>query len=77
MYKLDVGAYPNGEQGLLALVERPPGVDAWNGPYLKGGVPSDPWNHPYIYRSPSTRTGHDYDLCSTGPQGSTDALCNP
>jgi general secretion pathway protein G len=80
MYKLDVGTYPNSEQGLRALVERPAGVDAWNGPYLKGGTPVDPWNHPYAYRNPSTRDGRDYDLCSAGPPGttvSTDAICNP
>lgn len=80
MYKLDVGGYPDGEQGLRALVDRPTGVDAWNGPYVKGGVPVDPWNHPYTYRNPSSRSGRDYDLCSSGPPGttvSTDAICNP
>jgi general secretion pathway protein G len=80
MYKLDVGTYPDSEQGLRALVERPTGVEAWNGPYLKGGVPVDPWNHPYTYRNPSPRSGHDYDLCSAGPPtstASTDAICNP
>ena len=37
-------------------------------------------NHPYIYRDPSSREGHDYDLCSAGPSGNasgTDAICNP
>ena len=80
MYKLDIGTYPDTEQGLRALVERPAGLTAWNGPYIKGGVPVDPWNHPYSYRDPSTRNGHDYDLCSAGPPGatvSTDAICNP
>jgi general secretion pathway protein G len=79
MYKLDVGSYPTGEQGLKALIEHPTGVDLWNGPYLKGGEPMDPWNHPYIYRNPSIRSGHDYDLCSGGPPGTsagTDAICN-
>ena len=47
MYKLDVGAYPSTEQGLKALVAAPSGVGSWNGPYLKGDVPIDPWNHPY------------------------------
>src|SRR5580692_6835274 len=42
MYKLDVGTYPDDEQGLRALVERPPGVDSWNGPYIKGSLPMDP-----------------------------------
>ena len=77
MYKLDVGTYPDDGQGLRALVERPIGVEAWNGPYLKGGVPVDPWNHAYNYRNPSTRSGHEYDLCSPGPPGATDAICNP
>jgi general secretion pathway protein G len=80
MYKLDVGSYPDSDQGLRALVERPTGVETWNGPYVKGGVPVDPWNHQYTYRIPSTRAGHDYDLCSPGPSGgstSSDAICNP
>jgi len=80
MYKLDAGTYPTSEQGLRALVERPSGVSAWSGPYVKGQEPVDPWNHPYIYRNPSSRGGHDYDLCSAGPSGNasgTDAICNP
>ena len=80
MYKLDVGTHPTGEQGLKALVERPTGVTAWNGPYLKSDVPLDPWNHPYTYRNPSSRGSHDYDLCSAGPSGTAtggDAICNP
>ncbi|HEY0182870.1 MAG TPA: type II secretion system major pseudopilin GspG [Rhodopila sp.] len=80
MYKLDTGAYPTTEQGLRALVERPTGATAWNGPYVKGAEPVDPWNHAYIYRNPSSRDGHDYDLCSGGASGSassTDTICNP
>jgi general secretion pathway protein G len=72
MYKLDVGSYPTTEQGLEALVTRPTGVSVWNGPYAKGEkVQTDPWNHPYIYREPSSRPNHDYDLCSGGPNGLT------
>jgi general secretion pathway protein G len=81
LYELDVGSFPTGDQGLKALVERPSDAANWNGPYLKGDqVPVDPWNHPYIYRSPSTRSGHDYDLCSLGPTGNATAdtmICNP
>ncbi len=79
MYKLDVGAYPSTDQGLKALVAAPSGVGSWNGPYLKGDVPIDPWNHPYTYRSPSSRSGHDYDLCSNGPGGTpaaSETICN-
>ena len=80
LYRLDVGSYPSTEQGLKALVARPAGVDGWNGPYLKGDVPVDPWNHAYSYRNPSSRGGHDYDLCSNGPGGTAataGTICNP
>ena len=74
LYRLDMGSYPTTEQGLQALITRPSGATAWNGPYLKAeqGPPLDPWNHPYLYRNPSMRPGRDYDLCSRGPnaQGS-------
>jgi general secretion pathway protein G len=80
MYKLDVGSYPSTDQGLQALVQAPAGVSNWNGPYVQSGqMPIDPWNHPYVYRDPSDRAGHDYDLCSTGPNGTAtgdDMICN-
>jgi general secretion pathway protein G len=83
IYKLDVGSYPTTEQGLQALVERPTGVNVWNGPYLKGDkVQVDPWNHAYVYRAPSERQNHDYDLCSGGPSavsgapGAEGMICN-
>src|SRR5215471_4210435 len=70
IYKLDVGIYPSTEQGLQALITRPSGVTRWNGPYLKGEkVPEDPWGHPFVYRMPSDRADHDYDLLSLGPTG--------
>jgi general secretion pathway protein G len=80
LYNLDMGSYPTTEQGLDALVKKPSTAANWNGPYLKGeAVPLDPWNHPYIYRNPSERPGHDYDLCSNGanPDGAKkEQLCN-
>jgi general secretion pathway protein G len=78
LYKLDVGSYPTTDQGLYALAERPADVSNWNGPYVKGGVPLDPWNHGYIYRDPSTRADHDFDLCSEGPSGTggDQEICN-
>jgi general secretion pathway protein G len=79
MYKLDVGSYPTSDQGLRALVEQPTGVTAWSGPYVKNNVPVDPWNRPYTYTDPSSRAGHDYDLCSLGASGSGggELICNP
>lgn len=70
MYKLDAGSYPTTEQGLQALITQPPGVAHWSGPYLKGDkLPEDPWGHPFVYRSPSERPGHEFDLYSLGPKG--------
>lgn len=78
MYKLDVGSYPTTDQGLRALAEQPSGVTTWNGPYVKGGTPVDPWNHQYVYRERSSRPAHDFDLCSQGQsgQGGNDEICN-
>jgi general secretion pathway protein G len=80
LYNLDMGSYPTTEQGLTALVKKPSAAANWNGPYLKGdAVPLDPWNHPFIYRNPSERPGHDYDLCSNGANADAaqkDVLCN-
>ena len=70
IYKLDVGSYPTTEQGLQALIARPSGVARWSGPYLKGDkLPEDPWGRPFVYRSPSQRPGHEFDLYSLGPTG--------
>ena len=79
LYKLDIGGYPSTEQGLQALSMRPAGVNNWNGPYLQGSAaPVDAWGHPYTYRNPSQRSGHDYDLCSAGPgTAASDEICNP
>ena len=68
MYRLDTGHYPSTEQGLQALVVRPPNEPKWNGPYLKKAVPMDPWGRPYIYKFPSEH-GIDYDIVSLGKDG--------
>ncbi len=64
LFYLDAGRFPSTSEGLAALVQRTPGVAAWNGPYLKGGnVPNDPWNHPYLYRvARGTRTLRNHVL---------------
>jgi len=70
MFKLDVGRYPSTEQGLQALITPPTGVSRWAGPYLKGDkLPEDPWGHPFVYRSPSQRPNHEFDLYSLRPNG--------
>ena len=66
-YRLDTGHYPATQQGLDALVKPPAGVTNWAGPYLKKGVPPDPWGHPYQYKSPGDHG--DYDIWSYGKDG--------
>jgi general secretion pathway protein G len=71
-YRLDTGRYPTGEQGLAALWVKPgvePRPASWRGPYLRKDVPLDPWQHPYIYRSPATASRGGYDLLSYGEDG--------
>jgi general secretion pathway protein G len=67
MFRLDVGRYPNTQEGLQALQVRPAGVENWDGPYMKKDVPLDPWNHPYVYRCPGQRG--DFDLIALGADG--------
>lgn len=68
MYYLEVGRYPSQEQGLSALIEQPPGVESWAGPYLrKSNVPADPWGNDYVYRFPGQNG--PFDLYSLGADG--------
>lgn len=57
IFKLDIGRFPSTKEGLDALAARPASVAGWNGPYLKGGVPMDPWGKPYAYISPTANGG--------------------
>lgn len=66
-YRLDTGRYPGTEAGMAALNERPQNEPKWDGPYLKGDLPADPWGRPYIYRVPGEKS--EYDLLSLGRDG--------
>ena len=66
-YRLDTRRYPAGEDGLNALVTAPANEPHWNGPYLKKGVPHDPWGHAYVYRMPGQRG--EYEVVSYGRDG--------
>jgi general secretion pathway protein G len=70
-YYLDVGSYPNTEQGLQALVSAPNtgnvsqrGGEDYQGPYLEK-LPPDPWGNLYVYQS----DGNSYVLKSYGADG--------
>jgi general secretion pathway protein G len=64
-FKIEVGRYPNTDEGLQALVEAPAGASNWNGPYLKKKqLPKDPWGNEYHYRFPGQNG--EFDLYSLG-----------
>jgi len=67
LFKLDVGRYPTSEEGLEALVKRPGNVSGWTGPYLKGGLPTDPWGRAYKYANPGPNGG--IEILSLGADG--------
>lgn len=65
LYRLDVGSYPNEQDGLDALIQAPSDAERWNGPYLrKPEAINDPWQRPYIYRMPGEHG--DFDLYTLG-----------
>ncbi len=66
-FRLDIGRYPTTQEGLSALVTNP-GIENWEGPYLKKALPNDPWGKPYNFQSPGTHG--EYDLFSYGRDGS-------
>lgn len=70
-YEMHVGSFPNTNEGLNALLERPGRVSetAWDGPYLESDtVPRDAWGNAFNYRSPG-QNRPTYDLWSNGPDG--------
>jgi general secretion pathway protein G len=66
-FRLDMGRYPTSEEGLTVLVTAPSNEPNWGGPYLKKGVPVDPWGRPYVYQQPGSH--NDFDLLSYGKDG--------
>jgi general secretion pathway protein G len=66
-FEIDCGRYPTGEEGLAALLGLPTNPKGWSGPYLKKGMPKDPWGNPYVYRCPGQHNVEGYDLYSFGP----------
>ena len=65
LYRLEVGHYPDEQEGLGALLEKPPDAPRWNGPYVKKvDALMDPWGEMYQYRVPGEYG--DYDLYTLG-----------
>lgn len=69
-FEIDTGRYPTNLEGLRVLIEEPSNTKQdWKGPYLKRGVPRDPWGAEYRYKQPGQYNKYGYDLYSTGPDG--------
>jgi len=68
-FEVDCSRHPSTEEGLKALVEQPGDLKGWRGPYIKRGVPKDPWGNPYVYKCPGEHNTSGYDLYSFGPDG--------
>jgi len=49
IFRLDVGRYPNKQEGLTILVDPTSDRVGWNGPYLKEKDILDAWGMPFIY----------------------------
>lgn len=64
-FEVDNGYYPR----VLDELINPPSNNSpdWRGPYLKKGIPLDPWGTPYVYEYPGRRLPDSYDLTSAGP----------
>ncbi len=67
LFKLDVGRYPTSKEGLDALANRPASANGWNGPYIKGNLPNDPWGKPYAFNSPTPNGG--VEILTLGADG--------
>lgn len=76
LYEADNGRYP---ADLSDLVREPSDAQNWKGPYLKKGLPEDPWGNAYVYRSPGLENPTWYDLFSVGrdqQEGTEDDIVN-
>lgn len=78
-FEIDNGRFPTAEEGIRILYERPSDLPSWRGPYLKRGIPVDPWQNEYVYLYPGRYNREGYDLYSLGPdlqEGTEDDVIN-
>jgi general secretion pathway protein G len=66
-FEIDNGRFPTSDEGIRALLEQPGDTETWRGPYVKRGLPLDPWGNEYIYEYPGRYNENGYDLYSLGP----------
>ena len=80
-FEIDMGYFPKAGNDLRDLVEEPNSnnVQDWQGPYLKKGIPRDPWGSEYVYNYPAKMNIGSYDISSGGPDmktGTDDDITN-
>jgi len=82
-YAADCKTYPTTEEGLEALLSRPPDLPesiAWGPTPYVDAIPKDPWGNDLQYEYPPTRgTGDTPDIWSFGPDGedgTEDDICS-
>ncbi|MEM9174212.1 MAG: type II secretion system major pseudopilin GspG [Myxococcota bacterium] len=72
-YKLDNKRFPNSDQGLDALVNKPSAAPVPKNydpaGYIKPEALMDPWDEPFQYRQPGEHNPYTYDIWSFGPDG--------
>jgi general secretion pathway protein G len=66
MFEVDCGRFPTADEGFQALVIMPGNIPegSWHGPYVKRGLPKDPWGNAYVYVAPGQHNMH-YDVYTT------------
>jgi len=80
-FEIDMGYFPKAGNDLRDLVAEPNSnnVQDWHGPYLKKGIPRDPWGNDYVYNYPAKMNIGSYDIYSGGPDmktGTDDDITN-
>lgn len=68
-FQMDCGRFPDSQEGLRVLYERPAKEPNWAGPYVAKERTMDPWKRSYVYVYPYTSAWGTYDLRSLGADG--------
>jgi general secretion pathway protein G len=68
LYKNSTGNFPTTVQGLTVLRVKPADVPNWDGPYLQGDVPLDPWGREFVYKFPGSLPDEP-EIISLGADG--------
>ncbi len=66
-FRLDTGKLPEQSAGLDTLFKNVSGIEKWDGPYLRQGLPKDPWGNKYEYKCPGEHG--EFDIICYGADG--------